>query len=110
MKLQNTNKSAKTNTTIIVTPWATKPEVEPRQSVTSELKFNVNINGKSHKVSHNKSKSGITYQYVLIEGIWNWTRDTFTKDAKYVTYVKPVKVKGELNKSTAAQELGLEVK
>ena len=61
MKLQNTNKSAKTNTIIIVTPW-------------------------------------------------NWTRHTFTKDSKYITYVKPVKVKGELNKSTAAQELGLEVK
>jgi hypothetical protein len=77
--------------------WESGNGAMPKQAQKCTDPFKVTINGTEQTVYHNRSKNGTAYFYTQNKaGVWCWTRDDVSAGAKFVNFVKPVKVKAEV--------------
>jgi hypothetical protein len=60
--------------------------MKPRQAEKAIKEFDILIDDEKITVYHNKSKLDVDYYYLKFNGLWHWTRDEISRNAKYGIY------------------------
>ncbi len=60
-------------------------EMKSRQAEKAIKEFDILIDDEKIAVYYNISKSNVDYYYLKFNGLWHWTRDDISLNARYAT-------------------------